>query len=79
VRRRGYAVDSKASWRKQEIGRLRMMAANSAAEGDTKEARKLDRMADELSQMPLFAPKAPRKPDPSSTLPVLFPEEEDAS
>lgn len=42
--------ESEESIRRQEIGRLRLMAAEAARSGDRLEARKLDVMADEAAQ-----------------------------
>lgn len=55
--------ESDETIRRQEIGRLRQMAAEASSRGDREEARKLDRLADSHAQMSLGTPTEKRKPE----------------
>lgn len=52
-------TESPETCRRQEIGRLRQMAAEAAKRGDRLEALKLDRLADDAAQTEI--PVRPRR------------------
>jgi hypothetical protein len=60
--------ESRESIQRSELAKLRLLAKEAADRGDYAEARKMDRLADQHAQLPLFAPKGSRKADPTPTL-----------
>lgn len=57
-----YIHESPESIKRQEISRLRTMAAEAAAAGDRESARRYDRLADDRAQGELFPAKKAKKP-----------------